>query len=190
MRNKLGHFSLGSLVVVLTLSLSIQGANAADAGDLKPEKGRLEVAIAATGPLYLPVLLANEAGYFTKRGLTVNLSTLSATASAQALLSGQVDVYQGGTATIHANVGGSDLIYIAASVDRSTLVLFGQKGLTTFDALRGKSVATTSVGAFGEIAMRKTAKERAWRSAKTSSFSITRVLPMLCPRFSLAMPTP
>ena len=166
MRNKLGHFSLGSLVVVLTLSLSIQGANAADAGDLKPEKGRLEVAIAATGPLYLPVLLANEAGYFTKRGLTVNLSTLSATASAQALLSGQVDVYQGGTATIHANVGGSDLIYIAASVDRSTLVLFGQKGLTTFDALRGKSVATTSVGAFGEIAMRKTAKERGMEIGK------------------------
>jgi ABC-type nitrate/sulfonate/bicarbonate transport system substrate-binding protein len=116
--------------------------------------------------LYLPVLLANEAGYFSKRGLTVNISTLSATASAQALLSGQVDIYQGGTATIHANVGGSDLIYIAASVDRSTLVLFGQKGLTTFDGLRGKSVATTSVGAFGEIAMRKTAKERGMEIGK------------------------
>ena len=127
--------------------------------ELKPEKDRLEVAIAATGPLYLPVLLANEAGYFSKRGLTVSLSMLSATASAQALLSGQVDIYQGGTATIHANIGGSDLIYVAASVDRSTLVLFGQKGLTSLDNLRGKSVATTSVGAFGEIAMRKAAKE-------------------------------
>jgi len=143
-----------------------RGAQAAQSTDLKPEKSKLEVAIAATGPLYLPVLLANEAGYFSKRGLTVNLSTLSATASAQALLSGQVDIYQGGTATIHANVGGSDLIYIAASVDRSTLVLFGQKGMTSFDALRGKSVATTSVGAFGEIAMRKTAKERGMEIGK------------------------
>src|SRR6185503_19112468 len=68
--------------------------------------------------------------------------------------------------TIHANVGGSDLIYIAASVDRSTLVLFGQKGITSFDNLRGKSVATTSVGAFGEIAMRKTAKERGMEIGK------------------------
>ena len=101
---------------------------AQEAGELKPEKNKLEVAIAATGPLYLPIILANEAGYFSKRGVTVNLSTLSATASAQALLSGQVDIYQGGTATIHANVAGSDLIYIAASVDRSTLILFGQKG--------------------------------------------------------------
>ena len=34
------------------------------------------------------------------------------------------------------------------------------KSWATFEALKGKAVATTSVGAFGEIAMRKTAKER------------------------------
>src|SRR4026207_2208355 len=155
-----------SLMLLGALSLLGQTAYSAQSSDLKPEKNPLEVAIAATGPLYLPVLLANEAGYFGKRGLTVNLSTLSATASAQALLSGQVDIYQGGTATIHANVAGSDLIYIAASVDRSTLVLFGQKVITSFDQLRGKSVATTSVGAFGEIAIRKTAKERGMEVGK------------------------
>jgi ABC-type nitrate/sulfonate/bicarbonate transport system substrate-binding protein len=149
---------------MLTLACLIAGNSRA--AEPKPERNRLEVAIAATGPLYLPIILANEAGYFTKRGVTVNISILSATASAQALLSGQVDIYQGGTATIHANVAGSDLIYIGASVDRSTLVLFGQKGLTMFDSLRGKSVATTSVGAFGEIAMRKTAKERGMEIGK------------------------
>jgi NitT/TauT family transport system substrate-binding protein len=139
------------------LILSVQTLNAAEP---KPEKNQLEVAIAAYGPLYLPLLVAHEAGYFSKRGVNLNITQLSATASAQALISGRVDIYQGGASTIHANVGGSDLIYIAASVDRSTLVLFGQKGLTTFEGLRGKAVATTSVGAFGEIAMRKTAKER------------------------------
>jgi ABC-type nitrate/sulfonate/bicarbonate transport system substrate-binding protein len=155
--------TLALQVFFLALISSLFGTSASRAAqgtDLKPEKSRLEVAIAATGPLYLPIILANEAGYFSKRGVSVNISVLSATASAQALLSGQVDIYQGGTATIHANVAGSDLIYIAASVDRSTLVLFGQKGLTTFENLRGKSIATTSVGAFGEIAMRISAKER------------------------------
>ncbi len=141
-------------------------SHAAQPVELKPEKNKLEVAIAAMGPLYLPVILANEAGYFSKRGVTVNISVLSATSSAQAVLSGQVDIYQGGTATIHANVAGSDLIYVAASVDRSTLVLFGQKGLMTLENLRGKSVATTSVGAFGEIAMRKSAKERGMEIGK------------------------
>jgi ABC-type nitrate/sulfonate/bicarbonate transport system substrate-binding protein len=155
-----------SVAAVLFGAFTFFAARGIYGAEPKPEKNRLEVAIAATGPLYLPLILANEAGYFAKRGVTVNLSTLSATASAQALLSGQVDIYQGGTATIHANVAGSDLIYIGASVDRSTLILFGQKGLTTFDSLRGKSVATTSVGAFGEIAMRKTAKERGMEIGK------------------------
>lgn len=159
---KISHKTQVSLAFLLVglFAIGIPAAQAAQSGsDLKPEKDRLAVAIAAYGPLYLPLLVAHEAGYFAKRGVNLNISQLSATASAQALLSGTVDIYQGGTATIHANVAGSDLIYIGASVDRSTLVLFGQKGLTTFEALRGKSVATTSVGAFGEIAMRKTAKE-------------------------------
>jgi ABC-type nitrate/sulfonate/bicarbonate transport system substrate-binding protein len=162
-RNRLGATLFVILAVLIAVGFPV---HAAQGPDLKPEKTKLEVAIAATGPLYLPLILANEAGYFAKRGITVNLSMLSATASAQALLSGQVDIYQGGTATIHANVAGSDVIYIAASVDRSTLVLFGQKGLTSFDNLRGKSVATTSVGAFGEIAIRKTAKERGMEIGK------------------------
>src|SRR5262249_47320428 len=118
------------------------------------------------GPLYLPLLVAHEAGYFSKRGGNLNITLLSATASAQALLSGQVDIYQGGASAIHANIGGSDLIYIGASVDRSTLGFFGQKGLKTFDSLRGKSVATASVGAFGEIAIRKSAKERGMEIGK------------------------
>ena len=53
-----------------------------------------EVAIAAYGPLYLPLLVAQEAGYFSKRGVNLNITLLSATASAQALLSGTVDIYQ------------------------------------------------------------------------------------------------
>ncbi len=148
------------------LVASILLVGAAQGAAIKPEKNRLEVAIAATGPLYLPLFLAADAGYFAKRGLQVNLTVLSATASAQALLSGQVDIYQGGAATIHANVAGSEVIYIASAIDRSTLVLFGQKGISSFEDLKGKSVATTSVGAFGEIAIRKTAKEHGMEIGK------------------------
>jgi NitT/TauT family transport system substrate-binding protein len=155
-----------TLSVTLAVSLVFLSETTLDAAEPKPEKNQLEVAIAAYGPLYLPLLVAHDAGYFSKRGVNLNITQLSATASAQALISGRVDIYQGGASTIHANVGGSDLIYIAASVDRSTLILFGQKGLTTFESLRGKSVATTSVGAFGEIAMRKTAKEHGMEVGK------------------------
>jgi ABC-type nitrate/sulfonate/bicarbonate transport system substrate-binding protein len=159
-------------IIALSLSLAwlavagVTPGHAAQGPDLKPEKNVLEVAIAAYGSLYLPLLVAHEAGYFSKRGVKLNISQVSATASAQALISGQVDIYQGGATLIHANVGGSDLIYIAAAVDRSALILLGQNGLTTFESLRGKSVATTSAGAFGEVAIRKTAKERGMEVGK------------------------
>ncbi|MGE5301842.1 MAG: ABC transporter substrate-binding protein [Alphaproteobacteria bacterium] len=158
------------LTVIIATTLVLFSAGPGSAAEPKPEKSQLEVAIAAYGPLYLPLLVAHEAGYFAKRGVTLNLSQVSATASAQALISGKVDIYDGGASVIHANVGGSDLIYIAAAVDRSTLTLFGQKGFTTFESLRGKSVATTSVGAFGEIAVRKSAKERGWDTGKDIKF--------------------
>jgi ABC-type nitrate/sulfonate/bicarbonate transport system substrate-binding protein len=161
-----GHHLLLTALLAIALTAAPTERAFAARGDPIPEKSKLEVAIAAYGPLYLPILVANEAGYFSKRGVSVNITQLSATASAQALISGQIDIYQGGASTIHANVGGTDLIFIAASVDRSTLVLFGQKGLTAFEGLKGKAVATTSVGAFGEIAMRKTAKERALEIGK------------------------
>jgi len=163
----MSKFLTGAIpAAILAATLLLSSARPIVAAEPKPERNQLEVAIAAYGPLYLPLLVAHEAGYFSKRGVTLNLSQVSATASAQALLSGRVDIYQGGASTIHANVGGSDLIYIAAAVDRSTLLLFGQKGLTTFESLHGKSVATTSVGAFGEIAIRKSAKERGWEVGK------------------------
>jgi ABC-type nitrate/sulfonate/bicarbonate transport system substrate-binding protein len=44
-------------------------------------------------------------------------------------------------------------------VDRNSLILFGQKGITSFETLRGKSIATTFPGAFGEIAVRMTARK-------------------------------
>src|SRR3989304_10497929 len=114
---------------VVLAGLNDSVLEAGQSSDLKPEKNKLEVAIAATGPLYLPIFLANEAGYFAKRGVIVNISVLSATASAQALLSGQVDIYQGGTAIIHANVAGAGFFFIAAGVERSTLIFFCPKGL-------------------------------------------------------------
>ena len=159
-------FSSATLCAAIFLFAFPSAGNAQQRAEGKLEKGHLAVAIAATGPLYLPLLVAQEAGYFAKRGLSLNISQVSATASAQGLVSGAIDIYQGGAAVITANLAGSDLIYVASAVDRSTLVLFGQKGINSIESLRGKSVATTSPGAFGEIAVRRSAKERGMQVGK------------------------
>ena len=67
-------------IISLVLSLAWLAAageipgHAAQGPDLKPEKNVLEVAIAAYGSLYLPLLVAHEAGYFSKRGVNLNIS--------------------------------------------------------------------------------------------------------------------
>jgi ABC-type nitrate/sulfonate/bicarbonate transport system substrate-binding protein len=140
--------------VLLLLLIGNAGAQA-----VKPEKKSLEIAIAAFAHTTMPLLIAQEAGYFAKYGLNVNISAVSAAVAVQGLISGKIDIYQGGSAAMMATLAGADIIYVAAGVDKSSLMLFGQKGITNFDALRGKSVATTSPGAFGEIAMRGTARK-------------------------------
>jgi len=127
--------------------------------NVKPEKSRLEVGTAGSGTTSLPLFVALEGGYFAKRGLNVTVSQVGATVAVQGVISGTIDIYQGGTAAIAANLAGADLIYVAAAVDRNSLILFGQKGITSLEGLRGKSIATTFPGAFGEIAMRMTARK-------------------------------
>src|SRR5678815_2671910 len=81
-----------------------------------------------------------------------------ATVAVQGIISGTIDIYQGGTAAIAASLAGADIIYVAAAVDRNSLILFGQKGITSLENFRGKWIATTFPGAFGEIAIRMTAR--------------------------------
>ena len=154
-------FSLDKAAAILLLAIVFPWAGRAGAqsASIKPEKKSLEIAVAAFAHTTMPLLIAHEAGYFAKYGLTVNISAVSAGVAVQGLISAKIDIYQGGSAAMMATLAGADIIYVGAGVDKSSLMLFGQKGITSFEALRGKTVATTSPGAFGEIAMRMTARK-------------------------------
>jgi taurine transport system substrate-binding protein len=153
---------------VLILLADLPGiSNGADQTTFaKPEKSRLEVGTAGSGTTSLPLFVALDGGYFVKRGLNVTVNQVGATVAVQGIISGTMDIYQGGTAAIAANLAGADIIYVAAAVDQNSLILFGQKGITSFENFRGKSIATTFPGAFGEIAIRMTARKFALEVGK------------------------
>ena len=152
--------------VICSVAWSWNAESAEQTLTAKPEKTRLEVGTAGSGTTSLPLFVALEAGYFTKRGLNVSVNQVGATIAVQGVISGTIDIYQGGTAAIAANLAGADIIYVAAAVDRNSLILFGQKGITSFESLRGKSIATTFPGAFGEIAIRMTARKQGMEVGK------------------------
>ena len=149
--------------IVFALGLTLLSASLCNAAEqatfAKPEKSRLEVGTAGSGTTSLPLFVALDGGYFGKRGLNVTVNQVGATVAVQGIISGTMDIYQCGTAAIAANLAGADIIYVAAAVDRNSLILFGQKGITSFESFRGKSIATTFPGAFGEIAVRMTARK-------------------------------
>src|SRR5580765_304108 len=154
------------LGVICSIALPWNSESAEQALTSKPENPRLEVGTASSGTTSLPLFIALEAGYFAKRGLNVSVNQVGATIAVQGVISGTIDIYQGGTAAIAANLAGADIIYVAAAVDRNSLILFGQKGITSFESLRGKSIATTFPGAFGEIAIRMTARKQGMEVGK------------------------
>ena len=59
-----------TLSMVFLLGVLLISPIEAGAAEAKPERNRLEVAIAAYGPLYLPLLVAQEAAIFQSVGLT------------------------------------------------------------------------------------------------------------------------
>jgi ABC-type nitrate/sulfonate/bicarbonate transport system substrate-binding protein len=149
------------VLALLLLAVSPGLPQAAEQTTLaKLEKTRLEVATAGSGTTSLPLLVALDGGYFAKRNLHVSINVVGATVAVQGVISGTIDIYQGGTAAIAAHLKGADIIYVAAPVDRNSLILFGQKDITSFESLRGKTIATTFPGAFGEIAVRMTARKQ------------------------------
>ena len=154
------------LGMICSIALPWNSESAEQALTPKPEKTRLEVGTAGSGTTSLPLFIALEAGYFAKRGLNVSVNQVGATIAVQGVISGTIDIYQGGTAAIAANLAGADIIYVAAAVDKNSLILFGQKGITSFESLRGKSIATTFPGAFGEIAIRLTARKQGMEVGK------------------------
>ena len=115
--------------VLLMVCLPFQIDAAEQTGSPKLEKTRLEVGTAGSGTTSLPLFVALEAGYFAKRGLNVSVNQVGATVAVQGVISGTIDIYQGGTAAIAANLAGADIIYVAAAVDRNSLILLGKRGL-------------------------------------------------------------
>src|SRR5258706_4067124 len=122
MAMKISFREVASMLALLTILVANVGAQA-----VKPEKKSLEIAIAAFAHTTMPLLIAQDAGYFAKYGLSVNISAVSAGVAVQELISGRIDIYQGCSAAMMATLAGADIIYVAAGIDKSSLMLLGPK---------------------------------------------------------------
>jgi NitT/TauT family transport system substrate-binding protein len=111
-------------------------------------------------PARVHLWMARDLGIFAKHGLDLKLVYIAGGPTAvQALISGDVQVAQaGGQAVISAAARGAPLQIFGLS-NYTLYVLVGGPTAPTIEALRGKTVATSRVGAAADFALRLVLKK-------------------------------
>ncbi|HZS01124.1 MAG TPA: ABC transporter substrate-binding protein [Chloroflexota bacterium] len=120
-----------------------------------PEPRAFPVAISALSASVTPIWVADEQGIFQRYGLSPELSDMSPAATSQALSAGSVPLaISGGSSVVAWLSGATDRVFIAGLNDKALLkVMTHTAEVTRVDDLRGRSVATTTPGSGGSMAL-------------------------------------
>ena len=110
-----------------------------------------------TSGFQAPIWAAKEGGFFAKYGLDVDVVMIpGGTQSMQALISGGTQFSQSSAAApIHSRLGGSDVILIAASINKCPFSVVARPQLKKPADLVGKKVGVVRLGGSNESALRK-----------------------------------
>ncbi len=110
-----------------------------------------------TSGFQAPIWAAKEGGFFAKYGLDVDIVMIpGGTQSMQALISGGTQFSQSSAAApIHSRLGGSDVILIAASINKYPFSVVARPQLKTPKDLVGKKIGVVRLGGSNESALRK-----------------------------------
>lgn len=94
----------------------------------------------------LSAMVAKEQGFFDQNGIDAEVVSIGAGSQPQAaLISGQIQSYEGGPEVISAALGGSDLEFVASADPDFNFWLYGAADVKTAADLKGKRVAVTSL---------------------------------------------
>jgi NitT/TauT family transport system substrate-binding protein len=124
---------------------------------------------------YMPVWVAQEAGYFTQNGLDLDTS-LQATnpAAMAAFLANEIELFVGAPeAAIAVAVDGGDVTSVGTVLGKIIQALYAQPAITEPALLRGKSVGITRFGALSESAVRYMLRQ--WRLDPDTDVSLRQM---------------
>ena len=134
-------------LVAVALMASATGAAAAEPAVLQINYGAISAA-------YTPVWIAQDEGIFARHGLKTDLKYVAAATEVQALLAGSLHIVNAGPELIDARLGGADVTYIAALVNRFVFSLYAKPEIQKLSDLKGHVVAATAPNALTDFASR------------------------------------
>jgi NitT/TauT family transport system substrate-binding protein len=119
--------------------------------------GKIIADYGGTSGFQSPIWAAKDGGFFAKYGLDVDIVMIpGGTQSMQALISGGTQLSQSSAAApMHSRLGGSDVIIIAASINKYPFSVVARPEIKTPADLVGKKVGVVRLGGSNESALRK-----------------------------------
>ncbi len=116
---------------------------------------KVPIALSAMSATMTPIWVGMENGIFARYGLELEATQLSPAAASQALSAGSVPLGVTGGSSISAWLSGaSDRVFIAGLIDKALFkVLTNTPAVQRMEDLRGRSVATTTPGSGGTLAL-------------------------------------
>jgi len=117
----------------------------------------LKVPFAALSPTYAPLWIADQAGFFKKYGLDVQLIYISAgSVIIPAILSGQVDIANMSSApALTAWARGAELATVGVSSNRLLHVVMTRASIKKPEDLKGKKIGSDRYGSLSDLVLRE-----------------------------------
>jgi NitT/TauT family transport system substrate-binding protein len=135
----------------------------AGAASVPPAGPPLKVRMGLTTPSgsYMPVWVAQEAGYFTQEGVDLDTSvTATNPAAMAAFLANEIDLFVGASeAAVAVGVDGGDVTTVGTVLGKIVQALYTQPTITEPALLRGKALGITRFGALSESSLRYLLKQ-------------------------------
>lgn len=110
------------------------------------EARKVQMAVATFSQSVLPLVVAQEKGYFREEDLDVELILMTASVGNMALLGGNVDFISSGSSAVGAISRGAPLRFVFICFNRPMHWLYSKPEIKDVRGLKGKKIAVSAIG--------------------------------------------
>lgn len=130
------------------------------------EARKVQMAVATFSQSVLPMVVAQDKGYFREEDLDVELILMTASVANMALLGGNVDFISSGPSVVGAIARGAPLKFVFLCFNRPMHWLYAKPEIKDVKGLKGKKIGVSAIGASTQFLVQEILKRHGLDSAR------------------------
>jgi len=130
------------------------------------EARKVQMAVATFSQSVLPMVVAQEKGYFREEDLDVELILMTASVANMALIGGNVDFISSGPSVVGAIARGAPLKFVFLCFNRPMHWLYAKPEIKDVKGLKGKKIGVSAIGASTQFLVQEILKRHGLDSAR------------------------